>query len=306
MNKKINIFSLVVLGLSFFIVTTPVWFPSQNNSASVLGSRSSFKGVGLGWSFYGSSNLKDMKNLGVTRVYNWSFSPEFYDLFAQAGIEYLPMLPSKINLNEREKIGKFAREHPEARYLLFNEPANRIQNNPPINPLAAVTTVDYYISLVGRNKIILGNVVALDDVWHWLWKFIQAYKISHNGKTPAVLGYGGHAYYDDCVYLKKCPSQWNAEAYTRWLQSFKTKVKSWDPKAQVWFTEFGILNRGRLPVAKLMQTAINWFEKAETPYFWFATRSNGPGCVNCCCDLLKYPDGGLTWLGNYYSQLPKR
>jgi hypothetical protein len=308
MDKRIIILSLLVLGLTFFTVAFPVWFYSQDNPTAVLGSRSNFKGVGLGWNFYGRSNLRDIKKLGVTVVYDWSFSPEFYDLFAQIGVEYLPMLPSEINRNERKTIKQFTEEHPEARYLLFNEPANQAQNNPPITPGEAVGTVDYYISLVGKNKIILGNVVALDDAWHWLRKFIRAYKNSHNDKTPAVLGYGGHAYYEDCVHLGKCPSEWDPDAYTKWLQSFKNKVKRWNSSAQVWFTEFGTLNRnlyGGIPVAKLMGTAVNWFEEAGTPYFWYATRSDGPGCLDCCCSLLKYPGGGLTWFGDYYSNLPR-
>ena len=258
-------------------------------------STSPFKGIGMGWSHGTQEKLRE---LGVQMTYNWATNWQFYELYAEQGIEYIPLIDGVGNPPDEEVIDFYER-NPRARLFLLCEP----EWQSVVSPQEALGLLDHYVNLIGEKRIIFGNVVALDSQG-WLAEFVGLYKATHQGRKPPVLGYGGHAFYDDAVLLGKCPENWDANAYRRWLQSFVDKVAGWDPEAEVWFTEWGILRpTPGFPIEELMRTGVAWFEAKKHPHFWFASKADGPQCPDCCCSTLD-DNLNLTELGEVLRELP--
>jgi hypothetical protein len=274
-----------------------IFFPLAMNE-EMPASTSPFKGLGNGWT---AGTPEKLKEQGVQMTYNWAPNWELYEQYAQQGIEYIPLIDgNKNNKPSDEEVINFYSQHPEARLFLLCEPEYQTM----VTIEEAVSLLDHYVSLIGERRIIFGNVIALDDSWHWLENFVNLYQSTHNGQKPPVLGYGGHAFYDDAVYLGKCPENWNADAYRQWLQSFVDKVHHWDSQAEVWFTEWGILHPSPgFPIEELIKTGVAWFEAHGYPYFWFASQADGPSCPDCCCSTLD-ENLNLTELGKVLRNLP--
>ena len=245
-----------------------LYFPTMGKSTPAV-----LPVKGTGRHKYYPLDCQELRNAGVTWIYDWSVTPEIC-----AGIESVPMIYSAGSVSK--PIGG------NSPWVLgFNEPDLTSQSN--ITPQQAVP-LWWQVEAANPDKLLVAPAPANLP---WLVEWYDAFRTEY-GRPPVLDALAVHFYSSASVGDA-------AGALHRTLRDYRAQANRWGVD-QVWLTEFAHLTQG----AAFLEKVLPWLPDECDRYAWFQWEyvGNEPWAFGVEHNTSLWLDGALTEAGEVYAR----
>ena len=282
MTEKVLAVAMVILALASCagevrVATSPLvsplesplklYFPTMGKSTPAV-----LPVKGVGRHKYYPLDCQELRNAGVTWLYDWSVTPEVC-----AGIESVPMIYSA------GSVGKpLGGNSPWV--LGFNEPDLVSQSN--ITPeQAAILWAQ--VEAANPDKLLVAPAASRE----WLDAFYYFSCVEYD-RRPRADALAVHFYASGDVHE-------DAEALRQMLRTYRAKARDWGVE-QVWLTEFGHLTQP----AAFLREVLPWIADECDRYAWFQWEYRGDEkwAFGVEHNTSLWLDGALTEVGEVYAR----